>query len=94
LPQNKGDQIGRIFAYGAIVCFGQFSMTYRDSANFVASFFKQLCMNLTKNLSGFLLGQFFYKLIWSKLTHNFYRRKKQNRNFVSLCNIQNKECLK
>jgi hypothetical protein len=35
----QGDQIGRIFAFWAIVFFGQNLENYRNSANFWATFF-------------------------------------------------------
>jgi hypothetical protein len=47
----QGDQIGRIFAYWAIVYFGKFDEIYRNSPNFWANFFHDTSyvLNLTKN---------------------------------------------
>jgi hypothetical protein len=64
---NQGDQIGRIFAHGAIVKFKQLYVKYRRSSNFGRTFFhrKSVVFILTKNGLGYILGDFFYKLIWS-----------------------------
>jgi hypothetical protein len=39
LAQNQGDQIGRIFAYWAIVYLGQIFESYISSPNYRATFF-------------------------------------------------------
>jgi hypothetical protein len=58
---NQGDQIGRIFAYWAIVFFGQFIENYRISANSWATFFHSISYALifTKKWFGHILGNFF-----------------------------------
>jgi hypothetical protein len=40
-PRKQGGQIGRIFAYWAIVFFGQLFENYRSSANSWATFFRK-----------------------------------------------------
>jgi hypothetical protein len=49
---RQGDQIGRIFAYWAIVFFGLFSEKYWSSHNFGASFYQgKMCTIFGKNVS-------------------------------------------
>jgi hypothetical protein len=58
----QGDQIGRIFALWAIVCFGQFLKNNSNSPQFWATFFQSIdyVVILTKNgLGCTLLGDFF-----------------------------------
>jgi hypothetical protein len=67
-PQRQGDQIGRIFASWAIVCFGQFFENYKNSPNLGATspHGKSPILILTKYIwAGLNFGQFFHKLIWS-----------------------------
>jgi hypothetical protein len=62
----QGDQIGRIFAYWVIDCFGQFFENYRSSPKFLATIFhgKNKVSILIK--TGWAsLWAIFYKLIWS-----------------------------
>jgi hypothetical protein len=53
----QGDQIGRIFAQWATVCFRQFPKNDTKSPQFWASFSKILI--LTKNGLRYILGDFF-----------------------------------
>jgi hypothetical protein len=57
----QGDQIGRIFAYWAIVFFGQFFENYRRGTNSWATFFhgKSNALILTKIELGLHFGRFF-----------------------------------
>jgi hypothetical protein len=58
---NQGDQIGRIFAYWAIVYFGQFYENYKRIPNFLGNFFppQKLCINFDKKVLGHSLGDSF-----------------------------------
>jgi hypothetical protein len=60
LVYGQGDQIGRIFAYWAIVYFGQFSENYRSSPQLRGYFFHDQCyaLILTKKILGYILGDF------------------------------------
>jgi hypothetical protein len=79
LPDHwgQGGRIGLIFAYWAIVFFGQFFENYTRSTNFGASFFTDYAtyvLILTKNSFGYIKGNFFHKLIWGRCYyHNFLR---------------------
>jgi hypothetical protein len=59
--KDQGDQIGRIFAYWALVYFGLFFENYISSTNSLATFSK--CISyafiLTKSGLGDILGKFF-----------------------------------
>jgi hypothetical protein len=46
LHLRQGDQIGRIFAYWAIVYFGQFILNYRSRPNVRTTFFQQKKMHV------------------------------------------------
>jgi hypothetical protein len=56
----QGDQIGRIFAYWAVVYVGQFSENYRSSVNSYTTFSRYtLCINFGKKWVGLHFGRFF-----------------------------------
>jgi hypothetical protein len=63
----QGDQIGRIFAYWSIVFVEQCYEKFSSSPDFWATFFqgKSYVLILAKKGLGFVLGDFFHKLIWS-----------------------------
>jgi hypothetical protein len=65
---NQGEQIGRIFAYWVLAYFGQFRENYGNSPNLCATLFygKSGAQVLTKNALGYILGDFFHQLIWSR----------------------------
>jgi hypothetical protein len=54
--RDQGDQIGRIFAYWAIVYFGQFIENYGSSPDFCAPFSHGNCAKL--NLEKLVLATF------------------------------------
>jgi hypothetical protein len=57
---RQGDQIGRIFAYWAILFIGQLFENYRNST-FLGDTFphgKRYLQNLAQNVLGFILGHF------------------------------------
>jgi hypothetical protein len=58
---TQGDQIGQIFAYWAIVYFGQFFENDIISPNFWATLFngKSYVVIFTKNSLGYIFGRFF-----------------------------------
>jgi hypothetical protein len=64
---GQGGQIGRIFACWVIVCFGQCFENGISSTKFWANFFHTVSyvLILAKNVLGYILGDFFYKIIWS-----------------------------
>jgi hypothetical protein len=55
----QGDHIGRIFAYWAIVYFGQFVVNYKSRRNFVAAFYhrKSYLKSVTKKRFGLHFGR-------------------------------------
>jgi hypothetical protein len=57
----QGDQIGRLFAYWAIVCFDHLFENYRSSRNVGTAFFhgKSYASVFTKHWLGYLLGAFY-----------------------------------
>jgi hypothetical protein len=56
-PDGQGDQIGRIFASWVVAYIRQFCIT--EEALY------KICINyLKKHRLGYILGDFFYKLIW------------------------------
>jgi hypothetical protein len=63
----QGDQIGRIFAYWAVVSLRQFYENYRGGANFLGNFSHgtSYVLTLAKYGLGCILGDFFHKHIWS-----------------------------
>jgi hypothetical protein len=67
LQSQTGDQIGRLFASWALVYF-------QKSCNFFGLLFPTVPVTyvliLTKNGLGFILGDFFHKLIWSPWSHS------------------------
>jgi hypothetical protein len=66
--QNQGDQIGRMFAYGAIIFFWKFFENYRMSINTWISFFhgeSNVCIDFDKKCVGLHFWPFFHKLICS-----------------------------
>jgi hypothetical protein len=68
-------RVTRFFAYWVIVYFGQFYENYRNSPYFLLLFpRKKLCINFDKNRLGYILGDFFHKLIWSPCNrvHDFF----------------------
>jgi hypothetical protein len=68
LFQEQGDQIRRTFAQWTIVYFRLFYKDYRCGPKVCATFFPNLdyiCINFDKNRLGYVLGDFFHKLIWS-----------------------------
>jgi hypothetical protein len=64
---TQGDQIWRVFAYWAIVYFGQRFENYTSCAIFGDTFFHgtSYVLILTKKWDGLHFGRFFHKFIWS-----------------------------
>jgi hypothetical protein len=56
----QGDQIGRIFAQGAIVFFGQFLQEQKSGPNFRAAFlYHKSCVSILQKMGlGYILGVF------------------------------------
>jgi hypothetical protein len=72
LSQEQGDQIGRIFAYWAMVNFGHFFENYRSSINILGTLFhgKNCVLILTNIRVGLHFGRFFHRLILSPWLRN------------------------
>jgi hypothetical protein len=68
---RQGDQIGpsQQFAQGTIVYFGQFFWKLQKLPTFLCYFcpkyIYRLCIDFDKNVLGYILGEFYTKLIWS-----------------------------
>jgi hypothetical protein len=98
---NQSDQIGRIFAQCAIVCFGQFFKNYTSSPKLWATLFQRIdyVLILTKNGLGYSLGDFFTNssglpeviIHRSRLRHSFpeipFSQKSLLLNLGSLCDV-------
>jgi hypothetical protein len=72
LAATQGDQIGRIFAFWAIVFSGQFFENKRSSPKLWATIFrsKNYVLILPNNGLGDIFGRCFHKLIWSPCRHS------------------------
>jgi hypothetical protein len=63
---KQGDQIGRLFAYLAIIFSGKFFESCRSSQNLLSTYFFHgkscvVCFNFDKRMLGNILGDFFSK---------------------------------
>jgi hypothetical protein len=73
-----GDQIGRFFAFCAIICFGRFFHS-RNCANLWATFFHiTYVFNLTQKRLGYTLGEFFYKLRGQSIRRRLWFKKSKH----------------
>jgi hypothetical protein len=64
--RNQGDPIGRIFASWAIVYFVQIFISHKCVEKILGYFSQEkLCINFDKKGLGYILGDFFHKIIWS-----------------------------
>jgi hypothetical protein len=75
---HQGDQIVRISAQWAIVYFGSFFQKLQKRPKFWASFSPSIdyVSILTKNGFGYILGDFFHKLIWGQFKHPLLDRRR------------------
>jgi hypothetical protein len=63
---QQGDQIGRIIAHWAVVFFGQFLSSCRNSANYGTTFsMVQVMCHFWEKMIGLYFGRLFHELIWS-----------------------------
>jgi hypothetical protein len=60
---GQGDQIGRIFAYWAVVFIGQFFTIIKVAK--ICGLLFPVVQFIVKNELGYILGDFFPELVWS-----------------------------